>query len=406
MTQMTPWHPKTTGVLHLRSQYFVDGGAETFLNALLSHLPADRFRHHVALLPRGDIDRPAFCEPLLGRPDCTVACTKIPWRRADLGRIVARVTEIVHAGDYRVLHSHDLRASVVAALVRRRLGRSCRWIASAHGWFTTPLKVRLHGEVEKLVVRLADRIHFASERLYRWLPLPPRRKLVAIPYFLDPARFREDYEPQRLRDLWGVPAGVPLLGFVARMTPEKGHLCLLRALARVAERHPDFRAVLVGKGPMRSRLEALTRSLGLEDHVSFVGYVEDALEACSAFDLLVHPSLGETMAPALMEAIHLGKPVVATDVGAHRELVRQGENGLLVPPGDHRALADAILQMLDDPDRLARAAHCSRSIRRDFLPESVAPRYGALYEELAREAREPTSESAPAEHRAAPTRDA
>ena len=373
----------TTGVLHIRSQFFVDGGAETFLNALISHLRADSFRHHVALLLSPGIDRPCFCDHLLDAPGISLERTRIAWRRSAIRQIVDEVGRILDDGPYQVVHTHDFRASLVAACLRLRRRHRFRWVASAHGWFVKPFKVWLHGELEKILVRFADRIHLASERLYGWMRVPPRRRLVAIPYFLDPAVFSGDYDAARLRAEWGIPDECPLLGFVARLTPEKGHISLLRAMALVAERGIGFRLAVVGTGPMRPKLEALVQTLGLADRVIFTGYFPDAIEACNAFDLLVHPSLGETMAPALLEALCLGKPLVATDVGAHRDLVHHGKNGLVVPPGRPKALADAVAHMLAAPANLHRAAQESRHIRDSFLPPRVAPRYARLYQSLA-----------------------
>jgi|GEM_PF-151912 len=143
--------------------------------------------------------------------------------------------------------------------------------------------------------------------------------------------------------------------FVGGFRPVKGPEVLVRAIPHILENAPDAHFVMVGDGPERDRCEELARLQGIQDSISFVGHVpyQDLPSYYGLADLFVMPSLNEPMGLALMQALSCGVPVVASEVGGIPEIVRHGRNGLLVPPGDERALAEAIIEILSD-DALGR----------------------------------------------------
>ena len=136
---------------------------------------------------------------------------------------------------------------------------------------------------------------------------------------------------------------------VANLRPEKGLDVLLRAAAIVVRRFADARFEIVGDGPERAALEALSGALGLREVVSFLGHREDVAARLAAADLCVHPSRSEAFPNAVLEAMTAGLPVVASRVGGVLELIRDGKTGLLVAADDHDALAGAIGQVMADP---------------------------------------------------------
>jgi glycosyltransferase involved in cell wall biosynthesis len=147
------------------------------------------------------------------------------------------------------------------------------------------------------------------------------------------------------------------LVFAGRLGPQKALGTLLHALVEV----PDATLVVAGDGPEREPLEQLTRTLGLDGRVTFLGAVprERVLRLFGAADACVVPSAWENLPHTVVEALAVGCPVIATSVGGVPEVVRDGENGLLVAPGDSRALANAIARLLSDDalrERLSAAA--------------------------------------------------
>jgi glycosyltransferase involved in cell wall biosynthesis len=150
--------------------------------------------------------------------------------------------------------------------------------------------------------------------------------------------------------------------FVGRLAAVKGVPLLLEAVARLQPRFPDMRLTLIGDGPERHTLENTARSLGVTDTVSFVGYRSQAevAEALSTTDLFVLPSFAEGVPVVLMESLAAQVPVVTTRIAGVPELVRHGENGLLVPPGNLDALTAAIADLLGDPASRAAFGHAGR----------------------------------------------
>lgn len=152
----------------------------------------------------------------------------------------------------------------------------------------------------------------------------------------------------------------PLVGVVARLQPEKGVANFLKAAARVSAACPAARFLVVGDGPLREVLLRLADRLGLRERVRFLGHRADARELVGLLDVLVVPSLTEGTPLIVLEAMAAGVPLVASAVGGVTDQVRHGKEGLLIPPGDATALGDALLELLQDPDRAHRLGEAGR----------------------------------------------
>lgn len=198
-------------------------------------------------------------------------------------------------------------------------------------------------------------------------------------------------QPQRtgkdIRALTGVPPGAPLFGSVARLDTQKGLEFLLRAMALVRAELPDARLLIAGQGPLADALAALAAELGLQASVTFLGARSDAIDLMDGFDVFVLPSLWEGLPTVVMEAMLVETPVVATDVSGTRDLVIDGQTGLLVPPRDPAALAQAMLRLYRGRDEAQAMARRARDHVEQFSIRRAAELYGDLYEELYRRCR-------------------
>ncbi|MCK4681389.1 glycosyltransferase, partial [bacterium] len=191
----------------------------------------------------------------------------------------------------------------------------------------------------------------------------------------------------------GIAPGTPVVAGVGRLTNQKGFDGLIRAMALVREEMPGTRLVLVGEGSQRRSLEELARSEGLTDTVVFAGYRTDVREILSAVDVYALSSTNEGMANTLLEAMSVGAPIVATDVSGSREAVRDGVDGLVVPPSDPTALADGILTLLRDRELSARLG---ASARQRAVERFGRDRMASELEQLLRSGLNAREESEPA----------
>jgi len=176
------------------------------------------------------------------------------------------------------------------------------------------------------------------------------------------------------------PGAEVVLGCVGRLVPEKGHDLVLRAVHRLRAGGAQVQLHVVGDGALRGALEARARSLGIDDSVRFFGFRSDVAQVLRSMDILVSASSNEGLPLAVIEAMASGLPVVATRVGGVPELVEDGRNGLLVPPGVSGALACAIEKLVRRPDlRAAMGSEGRRLAMAKFDLDLCARRYEELY---------------------------
>jgi glycosyltransferase involved in cell wall biosynthesis len=175
-----------------------------------------------------------------------------------------------------------------------------------------------------------------------------------------------------------------LIGIVARLEPWKGHRYFVEAFAEIAPQFPEARVILVGEGSLRGELEQMTREKNLQGRLSFLGVRKDVAQLVNCLDLFVLPSLpGEGLPNVLLEAMACHIPVIATRVGGVPELVRDNQNGYLVPPGDAEALRTALVQALSNRTRLQEIARAGRAtVEENFSLSQQIATFEQTYDEL------------------------
>lgn len=212
------------------------------------------------------------------------------------------------------------------------------------------------------------------------------RKLHLIYHGVDIQRFSPEKTNQyrgEIRKKLGIEMDVVTICVMARMTQQKGQAVFLQAVKRVVDAGLDVRCLLIGDGPDRDSLEALTLSLGLSEKVLFLGYRQDTPELLSASDIFALSSYWEGLPNAVLEAMSMGLPIVATNVSGTAEVVQDGITGFLVPPGNQDAMADSLMSLMKDPhlrDRMGKAGR-NRCVE-EFSLEHTAMQTTALYHKL------------------------
>lgn len=284
-----------------------------------------------------------------------------------------------------VLHTYLISSNIYGTIAGRLAGvgsvvTSRRDTGFSRNW-------RLHFVEERFINPRVDRVvavtPAVAELARHERGLAPGR-VTTIENGVDLEAWRPEGHPRPgLRREWNVADDEIAFGVVGHLSPVKGHADFLAAAAIVARSQPRARFVLVGDGSLRAELEAQAASLGLRDRVLFAGERHDVPAVLAALDVVVLSSHTEGMSNALLEAMAMARPVVATAVGGNPDVVRDGVTGHLVPPREPEALAAALGRVASD---LPAAAALGRAARADVaarlsLPRMVA-RYEALYREL------------------------
>jgi glycosyltransferase involved in cell wall biosynthesis len=282
-----------------------------------------------------------------------------------------------------IIQTHGYKPSLIGLYLKLALG--IRWVGFLHGVTFENLKVRAYHLLDQIALRFADRVILVSEAQRAGIiggRNVRRVRVVRNAVDLEHPVRGEEVTDQLIASL-RLDRSDKVLVYVGRLSPEKGVDVLLRALAGVATKFPHVKLVIVGDGQERGRLQAQAMTLGIGDRVIFTGYTEAPGAYLVAADVVVMPSRSEGTANALLEAMALGRPIVATGVGGTPELIESGRSGLLVPSESPQELGDAILTLLEDggfAERLGRGG--LDRVRGCFAPEGRARAMFDIYNEL------------------------
>ncbi|MDR3764605.1 MAG: glycosyltransferase [Acidobacteriota bacterium] len=357
----------------------VRGGAEEHLLGLLQGLDRARFRPLLAA--------PAALLDLLGcdlPQDVTLLPIELRSHR-QLGRM-ARLASFLRREQVGVLHSHGFRPSLVASPVAR-FARIPVTVETPHireywrkGW-------KASFAIDRAASRFVDAYIAVSEANGRYLrdeKKLPAEKIRVIRNGCSLAHFAAAVVvPEGFKQTAGFRAHDPVLLTAARLEPQKGHAVLLRAMAALKPEFPALRLVLLGEGSLREELASLARELGLADSVLMPGHSPDTRVWMSAADVCVLPSFAEGLPLFAIESLAAARPMVATAVDGTPEIVLDKRTGLLVPPGDAAALAEAIAEVLRHPQAAAeRAMEGACYVRAEFTIERQLRETEDLYDLL------------------------
>ncbi len=337
------------------------GGMETWVLRLLERMPADRFRASVLCpfeSPLTERLRALDVEPVVVSMPPEDVC----W--ASLQSTCA----LIQASGVDVLHAHLPNAHMLAALAGRMTGKPVVTTIHARQLTTGDLEVhrctgsRIHAVCRQTYLQAlglgvdADRICFVPNGVDTGAFQPLRKRSGA------------------LRAEFGVPADAPLVGFVGRLSWEKGPDLFVQLAAIAHRAAPQAHFVMVGDGPMRAELERRIDEAELQQQVHLTGLRDDMPRLYGELDLLCSTSRSEAMPLALMEGMACGVPIVATRVGGVPDLVVHGSTGFLAGHCDCRAAADAVVELLGSAPTRRRMSQASRelALRRFDLDDSTA----------------------------------
>lgn len=360
------------------------GGGQAVLLALARNLDRGRFDVSVCSGSGGPLEDEVRRLGLAFHP---ARFGKTP--SAASGRDLAR---LLSAHQFDILHTHGGIAGLFGRRAARKAGIPVV-VHTLHGihylHYRNLALRRLYIGLERSMSRATSAVICVSEadleqaRRHRLAP-DDRLRLIRNGV----AAAGRDDDPERVRRIsalcFRLTPGSPVVGTVARLHRQKGVEYFVRAAAAVLKKRPATMFVIVGGGPLEDRLKAEVSRLGLADRMILAGERSDALDWLSLFDVFVLPSLWEGLPLVLIEAAILGRPIAATDIDGTREIIRDGETGLLVPPADAPALAQAVLRLLEDPGLARRLGEAARKeIPPAFSLERMVSETERLYLDLA-----------------------
>ncbi len=324
-----------------------------------------------------------------------VETTVIDERLHSRAAIVARLTEFLRVHAIDLVHTHRPADNVLGSVAARLAGVP-HLVRTVHG-LTEPMRgwararLAISETIDKAMLWLyADRIVAVSRATSDVLARSGYRRgaLTTIHNGVNLERVQASQPAEAVRRAFGIDNAALLLGTAGRLAPVKGHEYLIRAAASIAVERPDVRVLIAGSGPRRSELLALARALGVQRRCLFVDPAVDntftVYDLIAALDVFVLPSLSEGIPMALLEAMALGRPSVASAVGGIPEIICDRVSGLLVEPRSPRALAEACLELSRRPEwAAALAAEGRTTVAERFSRERNGQALAKLYLDVA-----------------------
>ena len=297
--------------------------------------------------------------------------------RADW-RAVRQIEEYIQEDAIDVVHTHGYKADLYGFLAAWRSGKPV--VATCHNWVGGTAALGIYNHLDRLALKKFSALAAVSDEVAQRLldSGVPAEKIKTIANGVDVQAFEHGEQPPALS-----VTGDKVVGMVARLDLQKGFKYLLRAVRELCNLFDGLKVVIVGEGPDRKAIEAMVEEYGLQSSVVLAGQLSNMPAVYAAMDIFVLPSLNEGLPMTILEAMAASRPVVATRVGAIPKVIHDGENGLLVNPGNSEALRDAIASLLSDPDRCRRMGEKAHEwVSRNYTSEAMALKYRQLYNEI------------------------
>jgi glycosyltransferase involved in cell wall biosynthesis len=299
--------------------------------------------------------------------------------------VIGQLRNFVARRAPNVVQTHMVKSHFLTKL--SGIGREYPWVAYHHGYTSTDLKMRGYNQLNRWSLPSASRVitvcgAFAHD-LARAGVKPDR--ISVCHNSVGPPVYESPEDGKTLRSQLGIRESEQVVLSVGRLSLEKGHVDLVRALAALSKVSPSLRPklLIVGDGPERERIETTARANGVYEQLIFTGHTADVSQYYALADILALPSHSEGSPNVLLEAMSAGLPVVATAVGGVPEIAADNETALLVAPNDISGFSQAMSRLLTDralAQKLGRAAELH--VREKFSPATHARSLLEIYDKL------------------------
>ena len=320
-----------------------------------------------------------LCPPLVRRTNIIKDLSAF----LDIWRIIKKISP-------EIVHTHSSKAGLLGRLAAK-LARIPIVVHTPHGHvffgYFGPLKTKIFIILERLVSRITHRIIALTNKEkedYIKFRIANEDKFDVIYSGIELDKFKELSEDKKqnfVKEL-GIPEKSLIIGTVGRLVPVKGHEFLIKAAKYIISKYPEAFFVFTGDGPLEHNLKRQARELGINNNIIFLGWRSDAAKIISVYDIFSLPSLNEGMGRVLAEAMSLGKPIVASNVGGIPDLVTHGKNGFLVPARNPEKLAKYIQILIEDKEKKEKMGQAGKEMAKIFSKEKMVENIANLYEKL------------------------
>ena len=298
-------------------------------------------------------------------------------------KAVQQIRQILQQTRADIVHTHLFIPSLIGIRAGQKAGirrMTTRHHSDALYNISSWLKRKIWLRLEHYVNRKAHHIIAPSQMVYDILVQKekvPASRVSLIPYGQTTERF-DAITPEMIRatrEELKMEGKISMV-CVARLFNRKGHTYLFKAMAALSKDYPQLELYLVGTGPHREQLEQMAKEKGIASQVHFLGWRNDALAIMGAADMVVHPSLEDALSSAVIEAVMMEKPIVASDISGVKDSLGNGQYGEIVPPADAKALEAGIRRILDNRSLALEKAKAGRTYLLEYM---AAPRVAAAY---------------------------
>jgi glycosyltransferase involved in cell wall biosynthesis len=371
----------TTSVLHIQKTVGL-AGSERHLLQLLPALAERGVRVRMCVLAAGSSHQLVAAMQAQG-----VEVSSIP-AGPDLNPILlTRLAREIRRQPTDLVHTHLIHADLHGQLAARALRvPAVSSVHGTHGFYEKePFRsaARLAGHLARRTIAISD---YAGEFVER-VAIAPSERIRVIHYGIDSESWNiTPGERREHRQSLGLRSGEITIGIASRLVPDKGHDVAINAFASVLRQIPTARLLIAGAGPLQSELEAQALRILPPDRVRFLGYVADMRGFFGACDMVLFPSLpsfGEGFGLAALEAMAAGVPVLASNAGPLAEVVSDGVSGLVLPPGEPAAWAQAMVELAINPTHCHQLGEQARTrAQQRFSVEEMADKTVDVYQEV------------------------
>ncbi len=333
------------------------GGLEKVSLTFLKNVNREQYDIHLILLIRPWEEDNTFIN-FIKSYDFSITTIPVarwsPTERRDylrVARCVVYLYRILSKGSFDVVHSHGYFADIITALACKFL--KIPHISTCHGFIANDKNLKIYNILDRFMLRSCGRIIAVSSGIMSELVRNGinASRVTVIQNAVDCSDKDKQIDENRIekRNFLSIDKNKFLIGYVGRLSEEKGVNYLIEAASMLKQLNETFNLVILGDGPKKSELCSQANSKGLDNEIIFTGFQKDIDRWLPALDVFVLPSLTEGTPMALLEAMSMGIPVIASAVGGVPGIIKNGVNGFLLDPGDYKGLSETITLLINDP---------------------------------------------------------